>query len=679
VSVPELLASVGLATLLAMPVPLGASLPVQPAPPAPVARVQLVVTDAALALELQASARLLRGSARLQLAPGPAGLAELALHPALVPTRVALGNRPLAWRREGARLLIGLPVGFAGGLLELAWQGRPLVRGPAGVRQDVEPRTALLHPDGAWWPCPPGATPPTALTLTLPEGWRAIAVCPRTEFHRQGRVARLKAPALEALGLVAGPFVPLERAGVPGRGLARPRGEEASAAVLSLLRARGLAPAPGLRWIEVPQGFAPVACAGVSVAPPPPGPAGAGVAALAFAPRGAAAAEAPERPWLVEALACYLARASLVGGAPDALQQQLASEYQAYMAAREGRDVPLRAALPADSPVREAVIGLKGGLAWALVRTAVGEDAFWALLRAWQAELRAGRGDMAAFLTLAPQPLGWLSAWLEEPGLPALGFEDVRVDARPGAWRVTGTLAQRASLLGVPTELALITTDGVERVPFRTFDSRMPFTFVTRSRPLRLVLDAGDRAPLVRRTHLRIREAAAQPDAIVVPGSQGDAALNEAMRKAADQLARRLPGPGKPPLVVRLDRELTAEERARPLILVGRPGAHLLATEWADQLPVRFSTGAAEGASGRVLWWQGRTWARPEVGVVAAIANPLAPERQVLVVAGLSPQAQLEATQHVRRSTTFCIFDERGPAEEGEALRPFPDLEAPLY
>jgi hypothetical protein len=153
----------------------------------------------------------------------------------------------------------------------------------------------------------------------------------------------------------------------------------------------------------------------------------------------------------------------------------------------------------------------------------------------------------------------------------------------------------------------------------------------------------------------------------------------EAMHQAAEQIARRLAGPGQPPLPVRLDTELTAAERAGPLILVGRPGTHLLATEWADQLPVRFSPGAAEAARGQVLWWQGRTWSRAEVGVVAAIANPLAPERQVLLVAGLSPQSQLEALRHLRRAGTFCIFDHRGPAEEGEVLRPFPDLEAPLY
>ncbi|MEB3328785.1 MAG: hypothetical protein VKQ33_06095 [Candidatus Sericytochromatia bacterium] len=674
----QLLASAGLATLLALPVPLGAGLPGPRLPPAPVARARLAITDATVDLTLRASTRSLQGLARLRLAPGAAGLAELALHPALTPTRVRLGERPLAWRREGARLLIGLPVGFTGGVLEVAWHGRPQLRGPAGVRQDVEPRVALLRPDGAWWPCPPGATPPIALTVRLPEGWRAIAVNPHAEFHRTGRVAGLKAATLEAVGLVAGPFSPVVRAGLRGWGPARGQGE-ADRPLPALLRAHGLAPSPGLRWVELPPGFAPVACAGLSAAPPAPGPEGAQAAALAFAPQGAAGADAPDRPWLVEALAAYLARASVRGGAPDALQRHLASEYQAYLASREGPDVPIRAALAAEGPRREAVLGLKGGLAWALVRAALGEEAFWALLRAWQRELQAGRGDMAAFLALAPRPLSWLSAWLEEPGLPAISFEALCVEQHAGRWRVTGALTHRAGLLGVPTELALITADGVERVPFRTFAPRMPFTFVTRSRPLRLVLDAAGQAPLVRRTHLRIREAAAQPDAIVVPGSQGDAALNEAMRQAADQLARRLPGPGKPPLAVRLDSELTAEERAGPLILVGRPGAHLLATEWADQLPVRFSAAPAGGTTGRVLWWQGRTWARPEVGVVAAIANPLAPERQVLLVAGLSPQAQREALQHVHRGATFCIFDARGPAEEGQALRPFPDLEAPLY
>ncbi|MEB3221263.1 MAG: hypothetical protein VKS61_04930 [Candidatus Sericytochromatia bacterium] len=671
------LASAGLAALLALPVPLGLASP-PPAEPVPAASaVPLAVTEASVALELLAGARRLRGEARLRVPAGPGGLTEVLLHPGLVPTRLALAGRPLAWRREGARLLLALPAAFPGGVLEVAWAGRPHLTGPAGLRQDVEPRLALLRPGGGWWPSPPEAAPRLALTLTLPEGWRAIAVCPRAEFRREGRVARLSAAEREPVGLVAGPLVPLVRAGLPGWGPPGAPGEERPA-LPTALRARGLVPRPGLRWLELPAGYAPVACEGVSAAPRAPGPASARAAALALAPQGDFA-EAPERAWLVESLAWHLAATSERGPGPAPQAPDLARDYAASIDEAGARDVPLREALSAAPSVREAVVGTKGGLAWGLLRSALGEEAFWALVKAWHAELRAGRGGWEAFAALAPQPVGWLSSWLNERGLPALGFEGVRVEQAEGQWRVMGTLAHRVGLLGVPTDLVLITEEGAERVPFRTFEARMPFTFVTRSRPLRLVLDPADRAPLVRRRHLRIRDAAEQPNAVVVQGSQGDAALNEAMRQAAEQLARRLAGPGGQPRAVRRDTELTAEERAGALILVGRPGVHALASEWADQLPVRFSAAGAAGLDGKLLWWQGRTWTRPEVGVVAAIANPLAPEQQVLLVAGLSPRAQLEALRHLRRTSTFCIFDERGPTEEGEALRPFPDLEVPLY
>jgi hypothetical protein len=315
----------------------------------------------------------------------------------------------------------------------------------------------------------------------------------------------------------------------------------------------------------------------------------------------------------------------------------------------------------------------------------VGEDAFWSLLRRHQVALRAGEG--APFVAAAGRRAAWLDGWLRQPGLPQAKLEDVQIreDASGGRWQVTGTLAQSGAFFGLPIDLALVTERGAERLAFTAFAPRVPFHFIAGARPMRVVLDGTDHAPVKRRPYLAINEGVAPADGLIVYGTQGDAPDNQAAKETALVLAERLKRFKGLELPVKADTELTPDERRKSLVLIGRPGVNAIATEWSDQFPVRFIRGQAPGGEalpavdGKAIWWQGRAYTQPDQGVVQIAANPLKPEQVVLMFAGLSPRAQADALRFTQRAGTFAVFGNSGVLEEGTALRAFPDLDVVLF
>ncbi|MEB3196638.1 MAG: hypothetical protein VKP62_05480 [Candidatus Sericytochromatia bacterium] len=662
--------------LLAMPLPLDVGAPV-PASPAETS-LRLSATPR-VSLRLQPELRRLKGEATWQLTGEcPRSLVGI-LHPRLVVEAVSLNGRTLSFERSGERLVVdvGSRPALAAGTLVLRYAGRPLASQQGALTQDVDPRVVVLREGGQW--LPQWQTLPRSgvqLSVELPDGWRVQAITPRAEVRREGRSWAWQLPAGQLPAWLAGPHREGRLDGVSTWSLA-PLPENASRLSPWLAGRLGEAVQPALAtWIELPGGFAPMAGAGVLASRRPPGGGESLLLSLHLSAARPQAALMAERLWLVEGLACYLTRLAQAAGAPARVRREAEAAYGRFVQERPTQDRPIAQAWSAAEPAWTALIRDKGALSWAICHEAAGDEAFWGLLRAWRTELGRGGGTWEEFQAVSALPVQPWRRWFELPGLPGVRFENVSLRGADGAWQVSGELAQPRGGTGYDTDLVLVAQDGVQRVSFKTFSERTPFHFSSPSRPLRLVFDASGRAPVARREVVRITEALAAPGALIVFGTQGDAATATASQEVAQALRERLRQLDGVTRDLLPDSAL-AELPSRPLILVGTPAVNAVAHRLADQFPVRFVRPA--GSQAPAIWWQGRAWTARDAGVVQAIANPQAPRETVLLLAGLSPAALRASLNHLEQANTFCLYDRRGTLEMGTALCPFPDLEYPLY
>lgn len=616
----------------------------------------------------------LRLTARLVLAlPTPQRL-QLSLHPALRVTAVTWRGKPVPFTHQDGQIELAELSAHRAGELLITYAGRPHDRREGFTTQDVTSRVALLRPEGGWWPRVQGQAPPESeVEIAWPQGWQTLPLEANTA---RGRVLTFAAGT--SPGFLAGRYRTIRFAGCDAHFFEPAPAMSVRTFVSAFWQARKVplgAAVPPFAWFELPSGYPPVSAPAGGASRRAPGGDRAALNALIWFPRGAGAALEPERVWLTEGLAADLAVwMDAPKGSPVQRLRRYEQLYADFLQREPVADRPLRQAWQAEGGAWETLVQRKGGMAWALLGDALGPEGLVRFLRDWARRRQEGGGQWRDFVTLVPPHLNLLRSWVEQPGLPVVGFEGVNVQATPaGAWQVSGLLRQHQGPFGLATDLALVTAGGVQRVSFRTFSAQTPFHFVSRQRPLRLVLDGAGRAPFKRREHLRVSEAFAASRAVIVYGTQGDSTLRGATRHQAEVLAKQLQARDGIERAIYPDDDLPTKARNGPLIVLGTPRVNQMTAALKDQFPVRFLSASAES-----LWWQGRTWSASDHGVVQVIANPYAPEHTLLLLAGLSPKAQEAARGYLDRGATYCVFGSQG-VQEGMALRAFPDLEYPLY
>jgi hypothetical protein len=637
----------------------------------------------------------MRAEARFSLVPQAAGLKviRLRLHPGLKVSRVDLNWKPVRHSRQGEWLEIKLGAYTPGKPLALTvgYAGRPYEKLQGHRRQDLGPEGLMLHPEGRWFPAPEGARPAKAtVRLVVPAHWRALAPAAKQEFDRGPQAYRLtfqnQPLAIAASHLraypVSGLTAYLRPAGEAGARPAAASAWNAAAAelaraqsVLEMFRAHGVGGAKlSGTIVELPADFAPLDLGAWEARPQEPGGLG---RSLLTAQWGLSAGATPlERQWLSAGLAAYsddllAERRGGQAGYRQAVAKRRAA-YEAFLDAHPTQDVAIDRAIAPGSVAWHGVVANKGAFVWAQLREAMGDPAFWAMLRAYQAGLATNRGGWAGFEAAAGPAAGWAHGWLTRPGLPSVKLRDVAVTEVDGVFQVTGHVASDENTPPVGLELALVAADEVQRVKFQTFGPEAPFHFVTSSKPLRLMLDPNHERPLRRRAHLIMPQGAVPADGLIVYGTQGGADEAAANEQAARAMQERLKRSHHVELPIKADVELSDEDRKHSLLLFGRPGTNAITDELADQFPVRFMPG-------NTLWWQGRTYGGPEMGTVQIVANPADPEQTVVLFAALSAKGMADTVQFSQAPATFCIFSSGRLIEQGKALNTFPDLDAVLY
>ncbi len=122
--------------------------------------------------------------------------------------------------------------------------------------------------------------------------------------------------------------------------------------------------------------------------------------------------------------------------------------------------------------------------------------------------------------------------------------------------------------------------------------------------------------------------------ALIVYGTLDEASANgEAAQKLQEALRRREFNITVP---VKRDSEVTDEDlKGHHLALIGRPDSNRLVARFRDALPVRFGPHSFE--------LRGEAYAHPETAVLMACENPLNKRYAMVVIAGLSGLATLQA------------------------------------
>lgn len=593
------------------------------------------------------------------------GQVRLRLHPAMRVRSALWGDRRAGVRREGELLSLSHP-GGASWALRLELQGRPALGGGRQLRQDAGPEAWLLRPEGLWWP-QPEAGPEGAVSLSwrLPAGW----------------VAGVPGLAPGATRGLLPPGQPLAFAARPGRwqqwpGLqlaAEGQPSEAEQGQLRAMARLGWLPPRPQQLVALPEGWVPLRVGQLWRAQP--WPLAGGLAAELWRP-----AEGPAAGWLKEGLAAYLADWAEALG-----QEEAEARSQALEAARQRRlerylhdrahlseEPPTAALVDPKHPAWGVVVRERGALLWHLLARQLGEERLRQLLVRHQ-EGGPRPASVAQWVEAAGPEAAFIVDWLAQAGLPTLSWRQVRwVQAPFQPPHLEATLVQQPPTFPLRVPVSLVCEEGVVQTEVEATGIATPLRWSPPSKPLRLVMDPGEALPLRRRPHLRLVEALHAPGLVIAYGSGAsaeEARANQELAKALSERLGLLQG-ARPP--VRADGALSQSERQGPLVLVGRPEGHALAARWADQLPVRF-------IEGRALWWQGRTYQAPSIGILEAIANPEAPDHAVVLIAGLSPQAAQDALLHLNANASFVVYEGASVLDQGLALRPFPDLDHVFY
>lgn len=595
--------------------------------------------------------------------PGPATL-RLRLHPAMQVRSAHWGDRRVVVRRQGDSLVVPHPSG-AGWALRLEAQGRPYLGQGRSAHQDASPQVVLLRPDGLWYPLPEaGPQGATSISWALPPAW--VASVPGVGPG----VSRGLLPPGSPVAFAAAPG---QWHSLPGMAL----GAQGPASSIDQRNMRAMArlgwlPRLNLTWMAMPSGYTPLVLGTWRAAPrPQPGD----LAAALWRP-----AEGPAAGWLQDGLAAFSAdwAEALEEEEAEARGQALEKARQAhlerYLSARAHlvNEAPTAALVDPTHPSWNAVVKERGAVVWHLLAHQLGEERLRALLTQHQA---AGPrpASLAGLVEAAGPEAAFLAEWLSQPGLPTLAWRNVRVVTPPFSHsRVEATLVQSQPTFPLRVPVSLVCEEGVVAQELVASGVETRLVLECPSRPMRLLVDPTESLPLRRRPHLRLVEALRATGLVIAYGAGGSSEEARANQDLANALAERLKlSTGtRPP--VRADGALAPSERLGPLVLVGRPETHSLLAQWADQLPVRF-------IEGRALWWQGRNYQAPSTGIIQAIANPEAPDHAVVMMAGLSSQAAMDALNHLEADASFVVYEGASVLDQGLALRPFPDLDAVLY
>ena len=481
-----------------------------------------VVQRQEISVTLEPENHLVIGRSSITFAPG-AGSVALRLAESSTIESVAVGGQSVPYSFRGGMLRLELEPGSGPVTVTVSYRAAfndPVSKHPAasedpsyGVSGAITREGTFLG-GGAWWyPVPAQIPERRSISIAAPAGTEAVTAGRRVLRETAGGVTRSvweEARPVGVLPLCAGPYRVEERrvAGIelysylyPDNAALSARYLDAAAKYLSFYIER-FGPYPFEKFAVVENffptgyGFPSFTLLGGSVIRLP------FIVDTSFPHEIAHSwwgngidVDPGEGNWaegLVTYLADYLLKEERSPLEARDYRRQLLIDYASLVTA--GADFPLSAFLSRSDPASRAIGYGKGAMLFHMIRTQIGERAFFQALRQVARERMYRSASWSDFVRAFSQAAGrdlapMVQQWLDRPGGPRLSLAGVARSRDGKGWKVTGTIVQTPPLfeLEVPLQLQSAAAEVKELVAVRR--ERTPFSIASPEKPERLFLD----------------------------------------------------------------------------------------------------------------------------------------------------------------------------------------------
>jgi hypothetical protein len=269
----------------------------------------------------------------------------------------------------------------------------------------------------------------------------------------------------------------------------------------------------------------------------------------------------------------------------------------------------------------------------------------------------------------------FFDVWLHQTGLPRLRLADVRavphgvlaVEEDHRGFQVTGSVFREGPAAPTVVDVTVETGDGEVTQSVELTGEHASFSVTTEARPRRVIVDKYGQTARANGGPFTVTSFTMELEkALIVYGTGDETPTN---REAAEALQRALVERGSNYTVpVKSDREVTEDDlRSHHLLLVGRPDSNRVVERFRAGLPVGFGR--------RSFTARHHNYAHALSAVLVAAPNPLDRRYSLVVVAGLSAEATVQAApQLVRQRRPAEVVVLANQARPRSLLIPAPEL-----
>jgi hypothetical protein len=377
--------------------------------------------------------------------------------------------------------------------------------------------------------------------------------------------------------------------------------------------------------------------------------------------------------WFISGSAAYWQQLKNLPGTPakafetqSAALADLATRHL-WLDAKEGAKAPLATTTDYDRYGAYQVPRIRGVFALHQLRLHLGNAAFARAMQTVQTRFNGKPARTADLLKALSEGAGRnvapiLKPWLERADLPA---PRIKVEVRPAdkAYEVKLEIEQSGFSYPFVAFVNLEAGKGsrLERVEVK--EAKATFTFPSDTMPTRVVFNAGNDLPLARANFWVPGNVLDDwSAALLVYGTgrevEAQRTLATNYREAlADNMTEVL-------LPLKADAEVgDADLATNDLLIFGGPAENSLAAQLQakGKLPLEAGSGWFK--------WQGRTYGRPDDGLLAAFPNPWNPKRMMVLVISNSRIQQWAMTKSVPRGLPgWTLYRGSEVKEKGQAL-----------
>jgi len=379
--------------------------------------------------------------------------------------------------------------------------------------------------------------------------------------------------------------------------------------------------------------------------------------------------------WFISGSAAYWQQLKNLPSTPaKALEAQSAAladltTRHLWLEAKEGTKAPLATMTEYDRYGAYQIPRIRGVFALHQLRLQLGNAAFARAMQSAHAQFSGKPARTADLLKALSKGAGQdvapiLKPWLERSDLPAPSIQ-AHADKKGEAFEVTLMVTQPGFAYPFVAFANLETEKGATLERVTVTEAKNTFTFHCTERPTRLTFNSGSDIPMPRANFW-------------VPGNvlddwsatqlvYGTARELEAQRTLATNYRDTLAdGMTEVLLPVKADADLGEDElAASDLLVFGGPAENgLVARLQAEgKLPLAAGSG----------WfsWQGRSYGRPDDGLVAAFPNPWNPKRMLVLVLSNSRTQEWAMTKAIPRGLPgWAIYRGSEVQQKGQTLTP---------